>query len=58
MARCVGVEPCTVVMDLEGTDGRERGEVCLLAQFNFLVLTFRVAKCNIREILEGYGLGN
>ncbi|XP_044946750.1 protein ROOT HAIR DEFECTIVE 3 homolog 1-like [Hordeum vulgare subsp. vulgare] len=26
MARCVGVEPCTVVMDLEGTDGRERGE--------------------------------
>uniref|UniRef100_A0A0E0FDX9 Protein ROOT HAIR DEFECTIVE 3 homolog n=1 Tax=Oryza meridionalis TaxID=40149 RepID=A0A0E0FDX9_9ORYZ len=26
IARCVGVEPCTVVMDLEGTDGRERGE--------------------------------
>ncbi|KAM0848967.1 hypothetical protein ACQ4PT_054032 [Festuca glaucescens] len=26
MAHCVGVEPCTVVMDLEGTDGRERGE--------------------------------
>ncbi|CAH9066861.1 unnamed protein product [Cuscuta epithymum] len=26
MARCVGVEPCTLVMDLEGTDGRERGE--------------------------------
>ncbi|XP_042052423.1 protein ROOT HAIR DEFECTIVE 3 homolog 1-like [Salvia splendens] len=26
MARCVGMEPCTVVMDLEGTDGRERGE--------------------------------
>ncbi|KAM3254211.1 hypothetical protein ACQJBY_048000 [Aegilops geniculata] len=26
MARCVGVEPCTIVMDLEGTDGRERGE--------------------------------
>uniref|UniRef100_A0ACD6A273 Uncharacterized protein n=1 Tax=Avena sativa TaxID=4498 RepID=A0ACD6A273_AVESA len=26
MAHCVGIEPCTVVMDLEGTDGRERGE--------------------------------
>ncbi|XP_076896400.1 protein ROOT HAIR DEFECTIVE 3-like [Bidens hawaiensis] len=26
MARCTGIEPCTVVMDLEGTDGRERGE--------------------------------
>lgn len=29
MARCVGIEPCTLVMDLEGTDGRERGEVYL-----------------------------
>ncbi|RLN00481.1 hypothetical protein C2845_PM06G33430 [Panicum miliaceum] len=26
IARCVGVDPCTVVLDLEGTDGRERGE--------------------------------
>ncbi|KAL8458529.1 hypothetical protein ACS0TY_036160 [Phlomoides rotata] len=26
MAKCVGIEPCTIVMDLEGTDGRERGE--------------------------------
>ncbi|XP_043721814.1 protein ROOT HAIR DEFECTIVE 3-like [Telopea speciosissima] len=26
MARCVEIEPCTVIMDLEGTDGRERGE--------------------------------
>ncbi|GFP89347.1 protein root hair defective 3 homolog 1 [Phtheirospermum japonicum] len=26
MAHCVGIEPCTLVMDLEGTDGRERGE--------------------------------
>nr|XP_043633949.1 protein ROOT HAIR DEFECTIVE 3-like [Erigeron canadensis] len=26
IARCVGIEPCTIVMDLEGTDGRERGE--------------------------------
>jgi len=27
MARCVGIEPFTIAMDLEGTDGRERGEV-------------------------------
>ncbi|GKV00869.1 hypothetical protein SLEP1_g13481 [Rubroshorea leprosula] len=26
LARCAGIEPCTLVMDLEGTDGREHGE--------------------------------
>ncbi|KAI3761635.1 hypothetical protein L1987_52056 [Smallanthus sonchifolius] len=26
IARCTGIEPFTIVMDLEGTDGRERGE--------------------------------
>ncbi|KAJ6812836.1 protein ROOT HAIR DEFECTIVE 3-like [Iris pallida] len=26
LARCAEIEPCTIVMDLEGTDGRERGE--------------------------------
>ncbi|KAF4362476.1 hypothetical protein CsatB_001403 [Cannabis sativa] len=26
IAHCVGIEPCTIAMDLEGTDGRERGE--------------------------------
>ncbi|XP_016497005.1 protein ROOT HAIR DEFECTIVE 3 homolog 1-like isoform X2 [Nicotiana tabacum] len=26
MAQCDGIEPCTLVMDLEGTDGREQGE--------------------------------
>ncbi|KAG9151012.1 hypothetical protein Leryth_003136, partial [Lithospermum erythrorhizon] len=26
MACCVGIEPCSIVMDLEGSDGRERGE--------------------------------
>ncbi|KAG6517479.1 hypothetical protein ZIOFF_020871 [Zingiber officinale] len=26
LANCVGIEPCTIAMDLEGTDGRERGE--------------------------------
>jgi hypothetical protein len=37
IARCVGVEPCTVVLDLEGTDGRERGEVRLCTQVNYNV---------------------
>ncbi|KAJ3697494.1 hypothetical protein LUZ61_001199 [Rhynchospora tenuis] len=26
VAKGIGIEPCTIVMDLEGTDGRERGE--------------------------------
>lgn len=26
VAKCAGIEPCTIAMDLEGTDGRERGE--------------------------------
>ncbi|KAJ0614700.1 putative P-loop containing nucleoside triphosphate hydrolase [Helianthus annuus] len=26
IARCTGIEPCTIVMDIEGTDGQERGE--------------------------------
>lgn len=26
IAKCTGIEPCTIAMDLEGTDGRERGE--------------------------------
>lgn len=26
LARCVGIEPFTIVLDLEGSDGRERGE--------------------------------
>ncbi|XP_077210333.1 protein ROOT HAIR DEFECTIVE 3-like [Tasmannia lanceolata] len=26
IAKCVGIEPCTIAMDIEGTDGRERGE--------------------------------
>ncbi|RRT35265.1 hypothetical protein B296_00055797 [Ensete ventricosum] len=29
LAVCAGIEPCTIVMDLEGTDGRERGEVSI-----------------------------
>ncbi|PNX78354.1 protein root hair defective 3 [Trifolium pratense] len=26
IGKCTGIEPCTIAMDLEGTDGRERGE--------------------------------
>ncbi|CAN6440659.1 unnamed protein product [Victoria cruziana] len=26
LAKCADIDPCTLVMDLEGTDGRERGE--------------------------------
>ncbi|XP_024159419.1 protein ROOT HAIR DEFECTIVE 3 homolog 1 isoform X3 [Rosa chinensis] len=26
IAKCAGIEPCTLAMDVEGTDGRERGE--------------------------------
>ncbi|KAI5332211.1 hypothetical protein L3X38_022340 [Prunus dulcis] len=26
IAKCVGIEPCTIAMDLEGTDGGERGQ--------------------------------
>ncbi|XP_059299613.1 protein ROOT HAIR DEFECTIVE 3-like [Lycium ferocissimum] len=29
IARCAGIEPCTLDMDLEETDGRERGETKL-----------------------------
>lgn len=34
LAKCAGIEPCTLVMDLEGTDGRERGEVILTPAFS------------------------
>jgi len=26
LAKAKNIEPCTLVMDMEGTDGRERGE--------------------------------
>lgn len=35
IAKGVGIEPFTVVMDLEGTDGRERGEVVNFSLFVF-----------------------
>jgi hypothetical protein len=36
MAKAHNIEPCTLVMDLEGTDGRERGEV-IKKQLFFLI---------------------
>jgi hypothetical protein len=35
LAKAQNIEPCTLVMDLEGTDGRERGEVIKLAYLQF-----------------------
>lgn len=29
LAKCADIEPSTLVMDLEGSDGRERGEVLI-----------------------------
>ena len=38
IAKAVGIEPFTVVLDLEGTDGRERGQVkVLLAAISELI---------------------
>ena len=44
MEREGGIEPCTLVMDLEGTDGRERGEVMLFlhSKNKFYALTLVV----------------
>ncbi|KAL4276123.1 hypothetical protein AHAS_Ahas20G0175700 [Arachis hypogaea] len=30
IARCAGIKPCTLVLDLEGTDGKEQGEKFLV----------------------------
>lgn len=38
MAKCVGIKPFTIAVDLEGSDGRERGSVCMYIQLiNFPV---------------------
>ncbi|CAI0392528.1 unnamed protein product [Linum tenue] len=53
MAKCVGIEPFTLGMDLEGTDGRERGEVsymyvsndclfCLIGSISFYNLEYEI----------------
>lgn len=39
LAKCADIEPCTLVMDLEGTDGRERGEVPFQARFHFVIFS-------------------
>ena len=57
MARCVGVDPVPLQWILKELM-EEKEERYVYLQFDSLVLlTFRVAKCNIREILEGYVLG-
>lgn len=38
IAHCVGIDPCTIAMDLEGTDGRERGEVTIFC-YNLLIFS-------------------
>ena len=46
ISKAVGIEPFTVVLDLEGTDGRERGQVklylqkCSRAEFYFFFVPF------------------
>ena len=50
IAHCVGIEPCTIAMDLEGTDGRERGEVIGLVGFSGQILFL--------GLWSSYGVGN
>ncbi|KAI0494053.1 hypothetical protein KFK09_024184 [Dendrobium nobile] len=40
LARCVDIEPCTIIMDLEGSDGRGHGEQSALFAFavSYIVL--------------------
>ncbi|PPD74563.1 hypothetical protein GOBAR_DD28526 [Gossypium barbadense] len=42
IAHCVGIEPFTIAMDLEGTDGRERGEDAYIYHILFTGLPFGV----------------
>lgn len=49
LARCAGIEPCTLVMDLEGTDGRERGEVPLHAHIHSF-LQFHSILCHLFDV--------
>lgn len=41
VAKCVGIEPCTIAMDLEGTDRRERGEMLQHFRSKVLFLLWR-----------------
>ena len=54
MAHCAGIEPCTLVMDLEGTDGRERGEVpfqnllfTFMTSYGFMIFDCRFPTCPV-----------
>jgi hypothetical protein len=45
LAKAKNIEPCTLVMDLEGTDGRERGEVMKMKTMRSLFLCVCVCVC-------------
>ncbi|RWV86491.1 hypothetical protein GW17_00051612 [Ensete ventricosum] len=53
IARGVGIEPCTIVLDLEGTDGRERGEVNIITPEYFFLLSLTIIYQVCRQ-LPGY----
>ena len=40
IAKCAGIEPCTLVLDLEGTDGQERGDVFFFFVSICYILTY------------------
>lgn len=48
LAKCAEIEPCTLVMDLEGTDGRERGEVCDVP--NLMQFKLSVCHCILQNL--------
>ncbi|KAM1796205.1 hypothetical protein ACFX11_036468 [Malus domestica] len=42
IAKCVGIEPCTIALDLEGSDSSERGEVGIVGRV-LRVVSYRVS---------------
>ena len=51
IAKCVGIEPSTIAMDLEGTDGRERGEVIYTGLEVFFIFCYFLSPSEIRLLL-------
>ncbi|KAI3884003.1 hypothetical protein MKW92_001013, partial [Papaver armeniacum] len=52
MAKCANIEPCTLVMDLEGTDGRERGEVCLKYTYKSFFFALSANKPLLKTVFQ------
>lgn len=52
LAECVGIEPFTIVMDLEGNDGKERGQVLIKINFmlNSYFINFKEYESRIAEL--------